>query len=154
VSIGFRSTAISVLCIPLTILWIVVWRLAPFYLLVIAYNPVPHAPISAWGWRAGVMVGCWWLSWDGTFQRRRLATQRQARRVRAVQGARCAAWGCMARGRTIDHVIPHAAGPGWLSWLVGGPSIWCNFKPLCRTCNSRKSDRITGGYVRVPRLFR
>lgn len=45
--------------------------------------------------------------------------------------------GCTTIATTKDHVIPHAH---------GGPDTLENLRPACKSCNSRRQDRVMTGY--------
>lgn len=48
--------------------------------------------------------------------------------------------GCTKVATTKDHVIPYAA---------GGTDQLSNFRPACKSCNSRRQDRKVGNQVRI-----
>lgn len=77
-----------------------------------------------------------------TRQRGGRAQQELTRQVLARYGRGC--WlklpGCTKIATTKDHVIPYAQ---------GGTDDLSNFRPACRSCNSKRQNRNYGGLVRV-----
>ncbi|MGK3947422.1 HNH endonuclease [Microbacterium sp. K2] len=67
------------------------------------------------------------------------ASQSLTRLVLETYGRVC--WlqlpGCTGIATTKDHVIPHAA---------GGPDTLENMRPACKSCNSKRQDRVISGY--------
>lgn len=45
--------------------------------------------------------------------------------------------GCMGRATARDHLIPYS---------LGGPDELGNLRPACKTCNSRRGNRVINGY--------
>lgn len=77
-----------------------------------------------------------------TRQRGGRAQQELTRQVLARYGRGC--WlklpGCTKIATTKDHVVPYAQ---------GGTDDLNNFRPACRSCNSKRQNRNYGGLVRV-----
>lgn len=67
------------------------------------------------------------------------ASQKLTRLVLETYGPVC--WlklpGCTRIATTKDHVIPHAH---------GGPDTLENLRPACKSCNSKRQDRVMHGY--------